>query len=121
VLLDSCVVIDWLRGKPSAAAFIPSLGDKPSVSVVTLTEVFDGLKSQRAEAAARLFFSQCNVRVLSRAIAEAAGMHLRHYRASHGTGLADALIAAAAEHHGLELATVNVRHFPMIKGLKRAY
>lgn len=121
MLLDTCIVIDWLRGRPAAATLISSLAEKPSVSVITVAEVFDGLRSQRGEAAARLFFSHCIVREVSVAVAEAAGMHLRHYRASHGTELADALIAATAEHHGLALATLNVKHFPMIKRLKAAY
>lgn len=46
---------------------------------------------------------------------------MRHYRASHAIDLPDALIAAAAEHHGLTLATLNVKHFPMLNGLRRAY
>ena len=33
----------------------------------------------------------------------------------------DAIIAATAEHHGLRLATLNVKHFPMFPKLKRAY
>lgn len=121
MLLDTCIVIDWLRGEAPAGGFISSLAGKPSVSVITLTEVFTGLRSQRAETNARTFFSRCEVRLLSPAIAEAAGMHLRHYRASHGTDLADALIAATAEHHGLELATLNVKHFPMFRKLRPAY
>jgi len=32
-----------------------------------------------------------------------------------------AYIAATAEHHGLKLATLNVKHFPMFPKLKRAY
>ena len=121
MLLDSSIVIDWLRGRAPAGAFVSSLSGRPSVSVITLTEVFSGLRSQRAEAAARTFFKGCEVRAVSPAIAEAAGMHMRHYRASHGTELADALIAATAEHHGLELATLNVKHFPMFRRLKAAY
>ena len=121
MLLDTCIAIDWLRGKTPASSFISSLGDKPSVAVVTLAEVFHGLKSQRAETAARIFFSRCDLRGVNPVIAEAAGTHLRHYRASHGTEWADALIAATAEHHGLELATLNVKHFPMFKRLKAAY
>lgn len=51
-------------------------------------------------------------------IARHAGELRRRYRRSHSAiGLADSLIAATAEAHGLELATLNVRHFPMIAGL----
>lgn len=46
---------------------------------------------------------------------------MKHYRASHGLVDVHALTAATAEHHRLKLATLNVKHCPMLKGLKRAY
>ena len=33
----------------------------------------------------------------------------------------DALIAATAKAHGLPLATLNIKHFPMFDGLTRPY
>jgi predicted nucleic acid-binding protein len=54
-------------------------------------------------------------------IAKRAGVFVRHSHASHGTSPIDAIIAATAEHHGLRLATLNVKHFPMLPKLKRAY
>ena len=54
-------------------------------------------------------------------IAEAAGRLVKHYQPSHGLDDIDALIAATAEAHGLKLATVNVKHFPMFPRLKPAY
>lgn len=43
---------------------------------------------------------------------------MRTFRRSHsGIGLGDYLIAGTAEVHGLTLATLNVRHFPMLPGL----
>jgi predicted nucleic acid-binding protein len=39
----------------------------------------------------------------------------RDYGHSHGTGLADALIAATAEREGAMLVTLNTAHFPMLK------
>lgn len=44
---------------------------------------------------------------------------MRHHRRAHsGIGLGDYLIAATAEINGLELATLNVRHFPMFPDLR---
>lgn len=54
-------------------------------------------------------------------IADRGGVLLRHFQASHGLDVSDALIAATAAQHGLELATLNIKHFPMFKGLKRPY
>ncbi len=50
-----------------------------------------------------------------------AGEYLKKYRASHGVGAIDALIAATAESHSLNLATLNLKHFPMFKDLERPY
>jgi hypothetical protein len=42
-----------------------------------------------------------------------AGSYLARYSKSHGLGIADALIAAAATTSGLWLWTMNRRHYPM--------
>jgi predicted nucleic acid-binding protein len=47
-------------------------------------------------------------------IAVRAGLMVRQYRKSHGVGLADAIIAATAEVEDARLATLNVKHFPML-------
>jgi predicted nucleic acid-binding protein len=52
-------------------------------------------------------------------IARRAGEMMRRYRRSHtGIGLGDYLIAATADVKGLQLATLNVRRFPMFKDLR---
>ncbi len=121
MLLDTCVVIDFLRGVASAENFVRSLAEKPSISAVTVAEVFAGLKSQKEEREARAFLASCVVLTLLPSMAETAGAFMRHYRGSHGLEIADTLIAATAEHHRLDLATLNVKHFPMFKRLKAAY
>jgi predicted nucleic acid-binding protein len=51
-----------------------------------------------------------------------AAMLIREYRRSHsGIGLGDYLIAATVLTEGLELATLNVRHYPMFPGLVRPF
>ena len=51
-------------------------------------------------------------------IAKGAAAHLRKFRRSHAAiDLVDYVIAATAELHEAKLATLNVRHFPMFKGL----
>lgn len=121
VLLDTSVVVDFLRGHREATRFVSSLDEKPAVSAVTVSELFAGIRSQKEEKAARSFLDWCAVLTLLPSMGEKAGAYLRHFRASHGTALGDALFAAAAEHHGLQLATLNVKHFPMFQRLKAAY
>ena len=54
-------------------------------------------------------------------IARAGGLYRRDFGPSHGVSLADALLAATAEAEWAELKTLDVRHYPMLKGLRPAY
>ena len=54
-------------------------------------------------------------------IAKAGGLYKRDYGKSHGVGLADAILAATAEAWKAELKTLNIKHYPMLKGLRSAY
>jgi hypothetical protein len=58
---------------------------------------------------------------VTREIAENAGDLRARYGKSHGTGLADALIAATAIANGYQLATRNRKHYPMLKSLVTPY
>jgi predicted nucleic acid-binding protein len=52
---------------------------------------------------------------VSEIAARRAGEFMRRFRRSHASiGLGDYLIAGTADTRGLELATLNVRHFPML-------
>jgi hypothetical protein len=55
-------------------------------------------------------------------IARRAGESGRPWRRSHqGIATADVIIAATADVHDLELATLNLKHFPMVRGLRLPY
>jgi len=54
-------------------------------------------------------------------IGKAGGLCKRDYGKSHGVGLADAILAATAEAENAELKTLNIKHYPMQKGLKPVY
>jgi predicted nucleic acid-binding protein len=55
-------------------------------------------------------------------LADRAGTLARSYHRSHpSVEIADCVVAATAERLDAGLLTLNVRHFPMISGLKSAY
>jgi predicted nucleic acid-binding protein len=55
-------------------------------------------------------------------VARRAGDLGRRWRRSHpGIGVADLAIAATAEELGADLATRNLKHFPMFEGLRAPY
>jgi predicted nucleic acid-binding protein len=79
--------------------------------------VRDGVERQRLDALVGAF----EVLPLDRQAAVVAGLWRRRYGPSHGTGPADALIAASTEAAGAILATLNRRHFPMLSDVLVPY
>lgn len=121
VLLDTSVVIDVLRAHPAAAAYVKSLGSVPICSEITRVEVVRGLRSRQRDTAQALFRA-LDWAILDEVIAQRAGELGRIYRRSHqGLSSVDLVIAATAQETGLPLATMNLKHFPMFKGLHRPY
>ncbi|KAA8962559.1 type II toxin-antitoxin system VapC family toxin [Mycobacterium sp.] len=119
ILVDSDVLIAHLRGVDAARDWLTGARKRGplAMSVVSLTELIGGMRSTERREVWRLLTS-FRAEPVSEIIARRAGDMMRRYRSSHnGIGLGDYLIAATADVKGLELATLNVRHFPMFKGL----
>lgn len=88
-----------------------------AVSVLTNAEIIGEMRSPERREVSRLLQSMRPLPVTDM-IAHRAGELRRRYRRSHASmGLVDNLIAATALVHGLELATLNVKHFPMFASL----
>jgi len=120
-LLDTSVLIDVLRGSQPAIAWLTGLGEVPVCSEVTRAEVLRGLRSAERTRTERLFAALRWVSV-DELVSRRAGELGRQYRRSHaGLSIADLLIAATAELHSADLATANVRHYPMFADLSRPY
>jgi predicted nucleic acid-binding protein len=120
-LLDTSVLIPILRKNETALAWLESVATEPKMSVISLTELYLGARRQREEKDLVELERRVPPLPVNRDVAVRAGVFIRHYGASHSVEMQDALIAATAEHHGLRLATLNVKHFPMFPKLKRAY
>lgn len=89
-----------------------------AISVVSIAELVGGMRSVERRELWRLLGS-FHAEPATEIIARRAGEMMRRYRRSHsGIGLGDYLIAATADVKGLQLATLNVRHFPMFKDLQ---
>ena len=79
------------------------------------------MRSAERAAVARLF-AALRLEPVTDTIARRAGEHLRTHRRSHaGIDVVDYVIAATAEIVGAELLTLNVKHFPMVRGLEPAF
>lgn len=122
-LLDSDVLIDYLRRVPAAFKHVHPLliAGEAIASVTTKTELLAGMREAEEAKTVRLFGNLTLIPVDDR-IATRAGALAHHYRSSHpGIGLADYLIAATALLFGAELWTQNPRHFPMFESLEPPY
>jgi predicted nucleic acid-binding protein len=120
VLFDSSVLIAHLRGEPQARDLLrrEATAGTAQTSVICRTELEGGMRSNERGEVARLF-EALELLSVTDAVARRAGRHLRRHRASHpGIDLADYLIGATAEEHGLTLVTLNIRHFPALEGLQ---
>lgn len=121
MLLDTCIVIDILRGKVAAIDFVTGLRVVPSLSAVTVTELVAGCRNAAERREIDRLLSHYTIHDIGRDAAALAGTYVRQYGKSHGTDPIDALIAATAKVQGLALVTLNLRHFPMFAGLIRPY
>ena len=124
ILIDSDVLIEHLRGNTNARDWLVQArrtSGPLAMSVISLTEIAGGMRSPERREVMRLLGSMQRFEVTEQVAWRAATL-MREYRRSHsGIGLGDYLIAATALAEGLELATLNVRHYPMFPTLNRPF
>lgn len=121
VLIDTDVVIDYLRGHASAISYIESLSSQMFISAITVAELYSGVREGKERKALDGFLSAFEIVPISREIAEKGGLYRRDFLKSHNVGLADAIIAATAAIKGASLVTLNTKHFPMTSDIVSPY
>ena len=116
VLFDSDILIEHLRQRnPEISDGFDALVENDAslfCSPVSVAELWNGVRPRETVALESLF-SILACLPIDAAIGKQAGEYLRQYQKSHGLEIADALIAATATVHGLELWTRNQKHYPM--------
>jgi predicted nucleic acid-binding protein len=121
ILIDTDVMVDFLRGNATAVALIQKDSKRIVLPSIVVAELYAGVKGQEELAALDRFVGLFRIVPVSTAIARAGGLYSKHYTKSHGLGLADAIVAATVDAVHADLRTLNVKHYPMFKGLKPAY
>lgn len=123
VLVDSTVVIDFLRGHEGAIGLLETERrvEPLHASELTRLEVLAGMGRAEGEQT-RALLSTFVWHALDTPVAELAGALGQQWLPSHHTiDGADLAIAATAMHVGARLLTTNVRHFPMFADLRSPY
>ena len=123
VLVDTSVLIDYLRGHIAAAAVLEAERTTSVLhaSEMTRLELLVGMRPAE-EALTRSLLSTLTWHPVDAEVAERAGALGRRWLPSHrSVDGADLAIAATAMLIGARLLTINVRHFPMFPGLRPPY
>ena len=123
VVLDTSVLIDYLRGHPGAAEVVESSRTRHTLaaSEISRLEVLVGLRPDEDDRT-RSVLSTIEWRALDAEVAERAGELGRTWLPGNkGIDAADLAIAATAILLGARLLTRNVKHFPMFDGLVAPY
>ena len=115
LLIDSDILIDHLRKEKNALNFLDTEIERGShlfLSVISRAEIYAGMRNGEENIVSGLFDIIIPV-TIDTAIADKAGEYLRRFSKSHNLNIGDAIIAATASEMELNLATRNLKHYPM--------
>ncbi len=121
LLIDTNVLIDFLRGHEKATEFLASNKDSLLISTITVAELYSGLKGKEEEGLLQELLNSLQIIPVSSSIAQQGGLYKNEYQRSHGVGIADAVIAATAVQEDAKFITLNTKHFPMLEEISSPY
>jgi len=118
MLIDTDVLIWYMRGNENAANFVGQL-DSFSISVVTYIELIQGMRNKQELKELRNAIRDWNVKILyiTEEISVKAMFYIERHYLSHSLQLADSMIAATAIVNGMPLCTANNKHYKIISQL----
>jgi predicted nucleic acid-binding protein len=120
-LFDKDVIIDYLRGNKQAIEYFETIDGEFHLSAITTAELYTGVKGEEERNQLEYFLSLFDIIPVSKEIETEGGQLRQKWHKSHGTGLADALIAATAISKSLTLISLNKKHFGMMETLHFPY
>lgn len=122
LLLDTDVIVDYLRGREEAVAYFDGIADQELIlSAMTVAELYGGVREGNEREQLRRFLGGFRIVPVDRNLAIEGGLLRRDFHPSHGVGLADAIIAATARTEQATLVTLNKKHFPMLDEVAAPY
>lgn len=118
MLVDTDVLIWHLRGYSQATRRLDQLSSL-AISAVSYLELLQGMRNKGELTALKSMLERRNANILplTDAITQQAIVLMERLTLSHGLQLGDALVAATALEHRLQLLTGNVKHFVAIDRL----
>ncbi len=124
-IFDSSILIDCLRGRADAIAFLAnqSAAGRSRTHLLVAAELLTGARDKNEQNLIDSFLQSFDLAVPDEADGLAALDLYRQFRLSHGVDWPDCQIAATTLRLGVEVFTQNVKHFIAFPGLRvvRAY
>ena len=120
-LADTSVLVDHLRGVEAARELMVSAvdrGEHVCASVLSRIELSIGMRRAERRRTDALVAALRWLPVDAAVADEADDLARRHAQGHSGIDAVDYCVAATARVHGLDLWTLNVRHFPMFPELR---
>jgi len=117
LLFDTDILIQYFREDPKAVEFLEQSDAEFLISTITVAELFTGARTEKEATTIDQFCFGFDIIPVSEHIARQGGLLRQQYQPSHGTGLADAIIAATALQSKASLVTFNTKHYPMLDDL----
>lgn len=115
-LIDTTIIIDYLRGDRKVLEFLKS-SSSTYISLITQVEVYQGARNKEELKNWDKVLANFIVLPVTAQISEKAVELIKTYHLSHGLLILDSFIAATAIIHHYPLVTTNIKHFQMIKEL----
>lgn len=111
LFLDTCIIIDALRGNEQALRYLDGLERQPLISVIVEMELLAGARNKRELKVVERFVEGCGVIDVPRDTCRHAGNLLMKHQGKDGVQPTDALIAATALEYDGVVVTKNRKHF----------
>jgi predicted nucleic acid-binding protein len=119
ILCDTNILIEFYKDNKDVAESLRAIGvPNLAVSVITVGELYFGARDKRELLKIKKHLANLKQIPVDEETSSLCLSLLENYSLSHRLNLPDALIAATALHHNLELYTFNVKDFRYIEGLK---
>ncbi|MCL2094445.1 MAG: type II toxin-antitoxin system VapC family toxin [Treponema sp.] len=117
-ILDTCILIDFLRGEESVYDLLVHNDVELTMSTVTFMELVIGAFNKREVNYIQKAFKNIGIMYIDEEISELAEKLVIEFSKSHNLHIDDALIAATSIMKNYELVTYNVSDFKFIPGIK---
>lgn len=112
LVLDTDVLIELLRNRSEAIAWLDSISNKTvGVSVLTRMELVQGAQNRNEQDTITSVLDRYDVVHLTPIDSQRAMQWFESYYLSHGVEIIDCLIAASAIRLGVPLYTFNAKHY----------